>query len=154
MDPEEHARRREERLVRDRRNAARFGRFLLTAAVALVLVGVVVWAVFEYVVPEKTAPVPAPVATASVEPTGPVFPSGTFAVGDELRVAQGKDTVNQRKEPKTTAPVVTTLVWPQRVKVKDRALAGDGRVWYLVVAWDGSNEGPRGWVRGDLLERD
>lgn len=155
LDPEEHQRRREERLARDRENAAKLGKFLLVAAGVLVVLGVVVWAVFEFVVPPRAEPPLAPPeATASVEATGPVFPAGTFEPGDEARVAKGKETINQRKGPKTSSAVVTTLLWPQRVKVSDRVIGEDGKVWYLVAAWDGTNEGPRGWVRGDLLEED
>lgn len=155
LDPEEHTRRREERLVRDRENARKLGVFLLAAAGVLVVVGIVVWAVFRYVVPPKAEPVAPPVAaTSSVDSTASPFPAGTFDVGDEARVAKGKETINQRKEPKTSAAVVTTLLWPQRVKVLDRVIAADKKVWYLVVSWDGTNEGPQGWVRGDLLEAD
>lgn len=155
LDPEEHARRREERLIRDRENAAKLGKFLLIVAAVAVAVGIVLWAVFAFVVPPKPEPVePAPMATATVDASGTVFPEGTFGVGEELRVAKGKETINQRKEPKTTAGVVTTLLWPQRVKVQDRVIGSDGKVWYLVVSWDGTNEGPEGWVRGDLLEED
>ncbi|TLM76500.1 MAG: SH3 domain-containing protein [Actinobacteria bacterium] len=154
MDPEEHARRREERLVRDRANATKLGKFLLIAAAALVVVGFVVWGVVKYVRRNDVPPVPDAVATSTVESTASPFPAGTFEVGDEVRVAKGKDTINQRKEPKTSAAVVTTLVWPQRVRVQDRVMGADGKVWYQVVAWDGTNEGPAGWVRGDLVEKD
>ncbi len=150
---EEKWEKRQRRLERQRRDADRLGRFVLSV-VGLLVIGAVAFfyargctATEEPAAPpgRTVGPIPATVDDDSR------MPPNALDVGAEARAK--RDGVNLRREPGTDAFVVTTLDIRQRVRVLDRALPeGEEHVWYLVVTWDGTTEGPRGWVRGDMLE--
>lgn len=154
---------RERRLAAQRRNANKLALTVAAAVLVLAAAGCAWWAIARRQAADearRAAEVAASgiASTETVTPGAPeeddtAYPPGTFEIGDEVRVKKGKDVINQRKEPRIDALVVTTLGWPQRVRVLDRTIPeGDKYVWYLVVSWDGTDEGPEGWVRGDLLE--
>lgn len=155
--------RRDERLAVERKRANKLGIAAVVIVLVLAVAGCAWWAIARRQAADEARRA-AEVAASGLSPTETVtpgapdeddtaYPPGTFEIGDEVRVKKGKDVINQRKEPRVDAFVVTTLGWPQRVRVLDRTIPeGDRYVWYLVVSWDGTNEGPEGWVRGDLLE--
>lgn len=147
---------RERRLAEQRRHADKFGVFVLVL-LAIAAVGACAWlAVARSCAGEAPVEAPPGKTIGSIPATvtdDSDFPADALAVGAEARAR--KDGVNQRREPSTGSYVVTTLDIRQRVRVLDRVLPeGDEHVWYLVVSWDGTTEGPRGWVRGDLLEEE
>lgn len=149
---------REERLGEERKRANRIG-IIAVVAVLVLSIGACVWYSISRGNAAEEERRAAEVAASGVDTaTVPAeddseYPPDSFEVGDEVRVS--KEGVNQRKEPNTESAVVTTLDWPQHVRIMERQIPeGDEYVWYLVVSWDGTNEGPRGWVREDLLERD